>query len=297
VLAPWPALAANVEGSVDARLRGTLGRRWTGGGVAELTRGKVFGVEVSGWRLPLRFDFVPARGRGEIGLDDISAQVGRGRISGQANLGFGVGTHLDGNLRFHGVDLRTLLRGTTSVGGQASGRIDFSGHDVRSFDDVSATVEASFSQTQAFQLPILSQIAPFILRGQSNATFSSGELRGRLANGIFRVQRLSLSGSTINLFAEGTVTTSERLNLDVTATTGVVGVSSGVLRLIGLRIPAVGPIPVGLLLQLTTYLSNTSVRLIVTGTVRAPVVRVEPLSLLTQEAARFFLLRANVPLP
>ena len=66
MLAPWPSLAANVTGSLDARLRGTLGRQWSGGGNVVLTRGKVAGVEVSEWRVPLRFDVVPARGRAEI---------------------------------------------------------------------------------------------------------------------------------------------------------------------------------------------------------------------------------------
>ena len=64
-----------------------------------------------------------------------------------------------------------------------------------------------------------------------------------------------------------------------------------------LRLPAAGPIPLTLLVQATTYLTSTSIRLIVGGTVRSPVIRIEPLSLLTEEAARFFLLRANAPPP
>ena len=35
----------------------------------------------------------------------------------------------------------------------------------------------------------------------------------------------------------------------------------------------------------------------VSGTVRSPVITVEPLSLLTEEALRFFVNRANLPLP
>jgi len=300
ILAPWPSLAANVTGSIDARLRGTLGRHWTGGGDIVLTRGKVGGVEVSEWRVPLRFDVAPARGRAEITVAEMSAQLGHGRVSGHGTLGFGSDTHTDGNLRFSGVDLRTLLpsptESTTLGGGLASGRIDFSGSNVRSLDDVTATVDATFSQAQAFQMPILSSLLPFIARGQSSSTFQSGELRGRLANGIFRVQKLSLSGSVVNLFAEGTITTASRLNLEVTAATSVVGAGTGLLRLVGLRVP-VGPLPLTLLVEVTTRLSSTSVHLTVGGTVREPVVRVEPLSLLTDEAARFFLLRARGPLP
>jgi hypothetical protein len=302
VLAPWPALAANVSGTLSGRLRGTWGRHWTGGGNVVLTRGKVIGIDVTELRLPLRFDYVPARGRAQIDIEDTGATVARGRVSGRASLGFGVGTRLEGSLRFYGVDLRTLLRpfteSTTLGSGQMSGRVEFSGSDVRSLDDVTATVDASFAQAQAFQLPVLSQIAPLLVPGQSNATFRSGDLRGRLSGGIFRVQRLGLTGNVVNLFAEGNVTTGGRLNLDVTVTTQVVGSSALGLRLLGLRLPLAGPVPLALLLEATGYFSSTSIHAIVTGTVRSPTVRIEPLSLLTDEAARFLLLRAaGAPIP
>jgi hypothetical protein len=297
VLAPWPALAANVTGSIDARLRGRLGREWTGGGSVVLTRGKVAGVEVSEWRVPLSFALAPARGRAEITVDEMSATLAHGRVSGRGTLGFGYDTHMDGNVRFNGVDMRALLRPLTDStaigGGLASGRIEFSGNNVRSLDDVKATVDASFSQAQALQMPVLSALVPFLARGQSSGTFQSGRLRGRLSGGILRVQELSLSGSTLSLFAEGNVTTAGRLNLEVIASTRVIGAGAGVLGLLGLRVPAFGPLPLTLLAEATSYFSTTSIHLIVTGTVRSPTVRLEPLTLLTDEAARFLLLRGT----
>jgi uncharacterized protein involved in outer membrane biogenesis len=297
VLAPWSALAANVTGSIDARLRGTVGRHLTGGGSVVLTRGKVAGVDVTEWRVPLRFDMVPARGRAEITVDDMSATVAHGRVSGHGTLGFGGDTRMDGNVRFTGVDMRALLRPMTDStaigGGLATGRIDFAGSNVRSLDDVTATVDASFAQAQALRMPVLSALVPFVARGQSNSTFQSGRLRGRLSAGIFRVQGLSLSGNVVSLFAEGIVSTGGRLNLDVTATTGLIGAGTGVLGLLGLRVPAFGPLPLGLLVEATSFFASTSVQLRVTGTIRSPSVRVQPLTLLTSEAARFFLLRAG----
>ncbi|HEX5272309.1 MAG TPA: AsmA-like C-terminal region-containing protein, partial [Gemmataceae bacterium] len=301
VLAPWPALAANVSGAMDARLRGTMGRHFSGGGSVVLTRGKVAGVEVADWRVPLRFNMVPARGRAEVTVEEMSAQVAHGRVSGHGTLGFGTDTHLDGNLRFTGVDMRALLRPLTEStavgGGLASGRIDFSGGNVRSLDDVTATVDASFSQAQAFQMPIISSLMPFIGRGQSNSTFQSGRLRGRLSGGVLRVQELSLSGNSLGLIAQGNVTMAGRLNLDVTASTRAVGAATGALGVLGLRVPLFGPIPLSLLVAATNYFSSTSIHLLVTGTVRSPTVRVEPLTLLTEEAARFLLLRAGTGLP
>jgi hypothetical protein len=62
-----------------------------------------------------------------------------------------------------------------------------------------------------------------------------------------------------------------------------------------LRIPLTGAVPVSLLLQASDYLSNRLIRLRVTGTVRSPVVTVEPITLLTEEAVRFFLRRYALP--
>jgi hypothetical protein len=122
-------------------------------------------------------------------------------------------------------------------------------------------------------------------------------LRGRLSGGLFRIETLGLSGSPVNVFTEGTVTPEGRLNLDVIATTGRVAVNPNVLRLLGLSLPTVGPIPLGLVLEVTTYLSSRSIHLHVTGTTRHPSVHVEPLQLLTEEAVRFFLNRYEVPVP
>jgi hypothetical protein len=300
LLLPWPGAADAVQGTVDARLRGTLGPEWRGGGDVVLTRGRVFGAEVTEWRAPVSFTFAPSQRRGQIDVPETAAQVARGRVSGRASLGFGTGTRLEGHLQFYGLDLQALLRQAgdlSQVGaGRVSGRIDFGGSDVRSLADVTAVVDASFRQTQAFQLPVLEQVARYVsLTGDT--TFQSGELRGRLSGGLFRLQRLSLSGAMVSLFAEGVVTTEGRLNLNVTAATNRLGINPRVLRLIGLRIPAIGPVPVALIVEVTDYLSNRVVHLRVTGTVRSPTVRVEALPLLTDEAVRYFVNRYGVPLP
>ena len=81
LVAPFPGLAGEVEGPVDLHLRGNLGREWRGSGEAALTRGRVFGVEVSEWRVPLDFTFVPKQRRGQLTIRDSNAQLARPRHS------------------------------------------------------------------------------------------------------------------------------------------------------------------------------------------------------------------------
>ncbi len=299
LLAPFPELAGVVQGTADLRLRGTFGRVWRGGGDVMLTRGTVMGVEVSEWRLPVRFEWVPGRGRANIDIDETTAQAGRGRITGRASLSMGDSTRLEGNLRFSDVEARTVLRQSldnNQVGtGRLQGTINFSGTDVRSFNDITARVDLSMSQAQAFQFPILSQLGPLIVPGRSNETFQNGELRGLLSNGIFRVERLALAGNTVSLYADGTISTGGRLNLDMIVATNRIGVSPAVLRLLNVKIPPVGPIPLTLIIQVADLISNQSVHLHVTGTTRSPSVQVQPLATLTDEAVRFFLMRLEHP--
>jgi translocation and assembly module TamB len=300
LLTPWPDLAKRFEGPVDMRLRGTFGREWNGGGDVVLNRGTVFGVEVSEWRLPVNFSFSPRSGRGQVEVQETSAQVAHGRAQGKASIGWGDNARVDGQVRFFGIDLGTLLRSfseSARVGaGRLSGRIDFGGSDVRSLNDLSATMEASFGQAEALSLPVLSQLAPFLAPGLSrSSTFQSGDLRARLARGLIHVQRLSLSGPALHLFAQGTVTLDGRLDLEVVAYTGDLGPNPRLLRLFGLRLPPIGPIPVTLIADVSSYLSNRVIHLRGTGTLRSPSVRVEPLGLLTEEAVRFFIGLLGVP--
>jgi translocation and assembly module TamB len=294
LLAPWPDLGSAVQGPLDLRVRGRLGREWNGAAEVVLARGTVFGAEVTGWRLPLDFVLVPSRGVGLVEARDGSAQLAQGRATLRASLRLGPSTRLEGQARFYNVDLRNLLRQAGELGqvgsGKLSGVLDFSGSDVRSLNDVGATLDATLADTQAFQFPVLAQLLPWIAPGQgSSATFRSGDVRARLAGGIIRIERLTLVGSLVRLIAEGTMTLEGRLGLEVTASAGPLRVDPNAIRLLGLRLPSVGPTPLTVLLRASSYLSTRVIRLRVTGTVRSPSIQVEPSSLLPEGVVRFFL--------
>jgi hypothetical protein len=301
LVAAWPQLAGRIEGPAEISMRASLDHEWSGSGRVTLLRGRVLGVEVVDWELPIDFVVAPQRHYGQISIRDHSAQVAQGRVTGRAAATFDAVTRLEGIIRFTGLDLPSLLRQSSDQSqmgpGKITGRIDFASNAFRSLDDVSATIDASLQQTQTLNYPVLQQLAPFLRMGQSSSTFRNGDLRARLDRGIIRIQRLTLSGNTLQLFIEGSVTLEGRLALEVTANTGQVGANPRLLRLLGLRIPAVGPIPVALLLEASTYLSNRVIHLRVTGTIRNPVVQVEPVSLLSDEVVRYFLNRTSLPIP
>lgn len=301
LLRPLQGTADYLRGPVDVSLRGRLGSEWNGTGDVTLRGGRVLGVEVSAWRVPVEFRFVPMHGRGELTVHDSHAEVGRGRATGRANFRWGGANRLEGTLRFNGVEVRELLGSDSEPSyfgtGRASGRFDFGAADLRTINDVTGTLEASMSDTQALRMPVLRELVRYVAPGQGGVRFESGDVRGRLANGVFRVQQLALSSSFAQLVLDGTITLAGRLDLEATVRTVNLGVSPSALRLLGLRIPSIGPIPIGLILEITTALSNRILHYRITGTVRSPVVRVEPLRLLTEQAVRYFLLRELLPIP
>lgn len=297
-LGPW--LGETVEGPMRLWVRGRLGREWSGSGELTMDRGKVYNVEVTQARVPFTWRYAPATGVAQLESPEFGAHVARGRATGRLSLRHDYSLGLDGQLRWTGVDVQAFLRqafGVNQVGsGQMAGRFDFAGRDVRSIDDLTGTLDASFGQTQAFRLPVFQQITPFLRLGPST-TFEKGNLKARLDRGLLRVQRLGLESSNLFVFAEGTVTTSGRLDLNVVANTGPLGLDLARLRLLGGGRVTSAPLPLVLLRRANEFLVNRVVYLTVTGTVRSPVIRVRPFATLTQEAARFLLTPAGVPLP
>jgi hypothetical protein len=301
LLRPVPGLNGHLEGPVDISLRGRIGGEWHGGGSVVLSRGRVFGVEVTEWRVPVRFAYSPQGGQGELTVADTSATVGLGRATGRLDVTLGAGARLTGGVRFFDVDLRTLVQAaaefSTVASGRLSGRIDVRGSDVRSADDLTATISADLSQAQAMQAPVLRQLIPFLRSGSSSATFHSGHLEARLSHGLVRIQRFTLEGGLLEMIIEGTLTLEGRLSLEVTARTDNLFYLPPALRLLGIRIPAAGALPVSLITEASILLANRVVHLRVTGTLRNPIVQVEPVRLLTEEAVRYFLTRSIVPRP
>jgi hypothetical protein len=299
LLAPF-ADKPPLEGPIDARLVTRFGREWNGSGQITLGYGKLFGITVRDAHFPLGWSVAPGR-RGELRLTDAMAQASRGRLTGQATLDWGETARLKGQARFSAVDIGEMLSHYSDshvLRGLASGRVDFGGREMRSARDLTARVDAKLAQAQPSQMPVFRQMMPMILPGVgTNVQFQSGELRGTLAGGVFRIEDLKLAGDVARIYATGTVTLQQRLDLNVVANTNQLGIDPAALILLGITLPTVGPIPLATLNQATSYLSNRTISLRVTGTVKAPSIQVNPVPFLTETAVRFFITLAGVPIP
>ncbi|MBA4063180.1 MAG: hypothetical protein C0501_05600 [Isosphaera sp.] len=298
LLAPFGASEVDIDGPVSVAVRGRVGRETRASGSLTLPRGSVSGAQVTDLRVP--FEFASARGGyGRLTIREAMAQAGSGRARADLTVDFGYETKVDGLVTFVDVPLRAVVPSLGEGGlfgnGRITGRFDVAGRNVRSVADLTGTLNATLNQTSVREIPLLRQVTPFLNPSGLTKPFDAGDVKGRLANGVFRVERLALANPAAQLFAEGSVTLGGRVDLDVVAHTGPIGPDAGGLRVLIRRLPLFGPIPVGLVRDVTNFLSNRTVRLTVTGTTANPVVRVNVGALLTEEAVRFFLTRYVLP--
>jgi hypothetical protein len=284
LLHSWPSVAEQAKGSVELRLRGTLGKEWAGTADAVLERGKILGLDVGDWRAPIRWTFVPSEGRGELEVRDSHAQLAQGRATAQATAIWNSGLRLTSQIQFVGINLHQAFPGSKLGNGRATGRIDVSSERLQTVDDLQANLMATVQHTQALDYPVLRQVAPF-LGITTTKTFQNGEVRARLARGVVHFEKLAFAEGPWQLYAEGNVTLQGNVHLDMTANSGRLGNLAAAL---GWRVPQTGIIGGDLLTRATTALSPQLVHVHVRGTVREPAVQVVPLPLLTEQALRFF---------
>ena len=292
-----PEVREKLDGPVNLTIHGQLGRGVRGSGTLSMIRGMTAGVAVADLRIP--FDWsIGAGGFGRFVIREATVNTGTGKMEAKLTYEWGLGARVDGQVRFVNVPLRTIVPelGTFSLlgNGRITGRFDLNGTNLRSWNDLNGSLVATLTQTSAKEIPILQQAIPFLNPTGLVQPFQSGDIRGTLSRGVFRVERLALVNAGGQIFAEGTITMAGRIDAAVVAHTGMAGPVAGAFQLFG-AVPTIGPIPVGLILDVSEFLANRTIRLNITGTVKNPVVRVNTAALLSEEAVRFFLARYVVP--
>jgi hypothetical protein len=286
------------KGRVSATLRSNLGREFRGGGTITALRTSLSGIDVSELRIPYTFAKAPGGGA-QFTVTDARGTVANGRLTGKTDIVWNDTARVEGRIEFVDVNISEVAKasGGSALGiGKTTGRFDFTGSNVRTSDDLKGDLTASFGQTSVREIPILGSISPLMSPVQALTRFDGGDLVARLGSGQFRVERLALTNKSVKLFADGTVGLNGALDLGVVYNTGQIGPSAPLLRTILRDIPAIGPIPVGLIVRVTEAISNRVVRLRIGGTISKPSAQLNAVGLLTENAVRFFA-GQYVPLP
>ena len=282
-------LGVPAEGRVSLRLETGLAREIRGGGTITSPRAKINDIDITDLRVPVTW--AVARGSrtvgGQVTVRGASATVAGGRVTGRAEVVYRDSARVAAKATFVNLDVAALS--TSSFGiGRATGRLDITGNDVKSVDDLVGSLNATFGETDVRALPILNSITPVLSPVAALTRFETGDLVARLGDSAVRVERLALNSKSAKLLAEGTVNLNGKLDLDVVYATDSLGSTTPALRLIARNIPAIGPIPVGLIVRISEALANRVIRVRVGGTASSPTYTVNAARLLSENAIRYF---------
>jgi hypothetical protein len=285
-----------VAGPIDIELAVRPGAVWRISGAVGTGQGALSGLRFSNVRIPLDAEWHPASGRLRLQAPTVAISLAGGRITGRLTAQRTAGWMLDGAFRFFRVDFVTLVRQFGSASQYGSGRLTgtltLTGRNMRTVNDLQATLQADLEDSQAGNLPILSDLWNYIPGASSTATrFQEGRLEARLARGVITVQQLTLASSQLDLYITGTINLAGRLALEAIVYTGQQE-NPLLARFLLQRFAEVAAPPAALLASANDFLSNRVLRLEIRGTIHRPIIRVRPLAILRDEIVRYMLRRA-----
>ncbi len=271
------------------------GRPWQAEAVFTLTRGSVADVAVSSLSIPFRATWADTGEKTEINVRSFSGIVGGGRVRGNFVAQMDRSIHVDGRVDFENVNLSAINEiGTpngTLSGSQISGELTISGNRVRSLSDIAAKIDASFSRTRASRLPFLAGLLQAIPGVRVSQPIEQGHISAQLQGDVVTVDELAVRTPSLVIYANGTVTLRQRLNLELVVATGDFDQPrAGILGLLLLRrINVGGRSSAGLFSRFGRLLTDRLISFNVRGTVARPVLKVRSIPLLPEDGVRFFI--------
>lgn len=295
----FPEFAGQIDLPVDGRLTSNIGREWRGSGVLTGIKGKIYGIPVADVRLPISWIANFDRQFGTLTLMDLAGTAAKGRATGKAELAFFADRPLKlaGEIKFTNINASSAFPTAGNYAGNTplSGKFTFGSEQLRATNDLTGKLEATLGgDAQPFGLPVFSSLVPFLGFGRDAATIvNAGDVKASLSNGVWRVQQLTLTGPALNVYAEGTVTTSGRLNAFVAGSTGRSGLSPSIAGRVGTLASQLlsAPLSRNALNEAIGVLGNFVVYLDVAGTVENPTVRLQTVRTVSEGAVRFFLMQ------
>ena len=302
----FPELAKRFDMAVSGRLTTTFGKEWRGSGILHASRGRVFGIPVTDVRVPLNWVVAPGRGRTELRVRDSTAAVAGGTMTArtEVNLFNDLPPRFSGDVQFRSANVSQAFRDAGRVAGnlQLTGKLEFSADQYRSADDVTGKLDAKLGESQPFSLPVFAAVLPYLGLGLDySTTVREGEIHAALGRGVWRVQQLTLSGPSLDLYADGSMTLGGRLNMSVTARSGQRPAQTILQRFVpATTLTTITPTNLQLgrsaLTDAASLLGSYVVYMEVNGTAKAPVVRLQTVRTLSEAAIRFFLFRFLTPI-
>lgn len=292
-------LASQIDGKVSGLIRVTNGDRLRFRGAIRARNGSFYSIPSGTVDSGINGSISRDLQRWEINLSSIQGELAGGRIGGEARLSsssirsgaFDLASRWEAKRVDFG-ELLTAVGSSSSVAhGQMTGNVSLGGRSIRSTSDLVGRFDAQLRATQAGAVPGLLKADQFLgvlsLRG---IQFDEGGLKGLVGSGVATIDEFWLSSPRVKVWSDGKIyLANQRMDLDVIIATSNLGFGSSQVIAFASQLAIQSVLPLTTLVEINRLLSNRTVHLDFLGTVADPRVRLKPLEIIREEAARFLL--------
>ncbi|MEM9944299.1 MAG: AsmA-like C-terminal region-containing protein, partial [Planctomycetota bacterium] len=285
-------------GYINGRISGALGNQVSGEANFRLSQSRFLGQTSSLLRLPVRFSFRPASGKGRIEFPRSRQQIFGGTVVSEAEFRLGTSMGLNSKINFSAVDTDKLARGfgVTQMGqGDLSGTLALTGKSIRSPRDLAGRFQGKLSRAAAFELPILEQITQFAngvaLQGQD---FESDRIDLLLKRGQIEVSQFNIGSSLASLSVSGNANLDGRLDLQLAARLERFNQPVLIDQILGSPLANYSGSSTLFFARAADFLSDRLLFFNVGGTINRPHLRPDTGRQLREEAIRYFLRNSQI---
>ncbi|MFK8112228.1 MAG: AsmA-like C-terminal region-containing protein [Rubripirellula sp.] len=234
----------------------------------------------------------------DLTLHSIRGQLAHGQISGELRLrsstirsgAFDMSSHWSARKVNFGQLLASLSGSASFAQGTATGELEVGGRGIRGINDLNGRFSVKLNSAQAASIPGLEQADRYLsLVSLAGVRFQQGYVQGVIGAGNANIDEFWLRSDRIRVWADGTVRLANlRMDLDVVLSTGSVDLGERIVAL-GSQLAVQSVIPVTTLVEINRLLSDRTLHFNFFGPLTAPQVRIKPLEIIREEAARFLL--------
>ena len=181
------------DGLVSLRVQGRLGRRLSGRGFVSMDRGEVGPISFAQLRVPVDWSLDPASRSVEWRTTNAGLELGGGRLVTNANGRWNGKLDLSVTTIARRVDTGRVLKGKpASGGGFLDGAIRLSARRASTPADFTGTFDATLSDAESLQMPVLSDMTKFLGSLPTTTSFDESKVKGRLGNGMVYLDRATM---------------------------------------------------------------------------------------------------------
>lgn len=299
VAAILPSASRHVVGYGSLRLSGRFEEGLQAKAEVHVPRARVYGLTLMQLVLPADM-MVSSSGAGSLHLRRWSARLSGGRIHGNARFLLGADESFHAETYLSAVDLEALARALSEArnpaAGKISGQVVLFGPSPARLDRLRGKVDIDLTDASLVDLPVLREVDRF-LGAARGGVFEEGDFLATIGNKQMTIDQCTLVGRAVQLHAVGTIGFDTQLNLVVLVNTSQLIPQTGeaLLALIpGLRTAMARSEEVTM--RVANFLANRLLKFRVTGTLRNPVVSLDPAVVVSEDAASFFTGVLKLPL-